>query len=516
LSSRTCYIRSCVPLVLNQIFERQTDLNNYVFSSASAGNLSCEVLLEIFDSYRQTFQLEQNYERVWNSNKGWFKLIHVCRKWRQVVLTSPARLHVRLFFTEHRPASERAIAIKNLPPLPRIVDIGSRYGETSTTRYRVIAALQYPDRVCRIAISLAETKSKYNAKLWAAMDQPFLALESLELDCKGIREVNLPPPFLSAQTPHLRRLKFTGYTSTLLSRILSRTTSIVDLTLSLDAVFFDPLGTHLLSHLQDMPFLRCLELEMWHYAVGSGEKKDVLLSRLTSFCFKGSISQLEALTADLSAPSLMEFRIARSSPLPPPFSFAVSPTTHLSRFIYTVAKRFFSTQLNAPDGEINLSIRKDSNSDDDQPFRIVASSFASIHSMGYVFCTSLATVQDVFLASPFQPKSDLYSSWHMFLSLFCNAKILRVARGIESEVEAILRPGDGTSASQFLPALEEIELNATTSTPSRIDENELASVFDLFKTFVDARKQAGRPVRVRWNAERVVPTYFCDAEPTVL
>ena len=104
----------------------------------------------------------------------------------------------------------------------------------------------------------------------------------------------------------------------------------------------------------------------------------------------------------------------------------------------------------------------------------------------------------------------------MFLSLFCNAKILRVARGIESEVEAILRPGDGTSASQFLPALEEIELNATTSTPSRIDENELASVFDLFKTFVDARKQAGRPVRVRWNTERVVPTYFCDAEPTVL
>jgi len=386
-----------------------------------------------------------------------------------------------------------------------------------------MAALQYPDRVCRIAMSgtslpKPKTKSKYNKKLLAAMDQPFLALESLELNCKNTRESNVQAPFLSAQTPNLRRLKFSGYTSTLLSRILSRTTSVVDLTLSLDEVFFDSLGTHLLSHLQDMPFLRRLELEMWDYTVGSGEKQDVLLPRLTSFCFKGSISQLEALTAGLAAPSLMEFRISRSSPLAPRFSLAVSPTTHLSRFIYTVAKRFFSAQLNAPGGEINLSIRTDSYSDDDPPFKIIASSFASIHSMSYVFCTPLATVQDVFLASPFQPKSDMCSSWHMFLSLFHNAKILRVARGIESEVEDILRPGNGTSASQFLPALEEIELNATTppGTPSRIDENELASVLDLFKTFVDARKQKGRPVRVRWNTDRVVPTYFCAAEPTVL
>jgi hypothetical protein len=380
-----------------------------------------------------------------------------------------------------------------------------------------MAALQHPDRVCRIAISLPKTRSSYNKKLLAAMDRPFLALESLELRCEGIRELNFKLPFLSAQTPHLRRLKFTGYTSALLSHILSRTTFVVDLALNLDGVFFDPLGTHILSHLQDMPSLRHLELEMWDYLVGSGEKTDVLLSKLTSFHFKGSISQLEALTAGLSAPSLMEFRIARSSSPQPPFSLAVSPTTHLSRFIHTVAKRFFSAQLNTPSGGIVFSMRTDPHSDDSPPFRIIASSeaFASIYPMNYMFYIPLATVQDVFLASPFQPKSDKYDSWRMFFTLLHNAKILRVARGIEWEVQDILRPGTGTSASQFLPALEEIELNATTppGTPSRIDENELVSVLDLFKTFADARQQEGHPVRVRWNTDRVVPTYFCEAQP---
>jgi hypothetical protein len=87
-------------------------------------------------------------------------------------------------------------------------DIGSRYEYhdwtvTCTTLDRVIAALKYPDRLCRIAISLHKTKSKYNKKLLAAMCQPFLALESLELNCKGIREVNfqLPCPFGADTTP---------------------------------------------------------------------------------------------------------------------------------------------------------------------------------------------------------------------------------------------------------------------------------------------------------------------------
>ena len=85
-----------------------------------------EILLEIFDSFRQSLQRERRYENIWNSNKGWFKLAHVCREWRQVVLTSPSRLHVRLLVTIFR--SGRSIAIRRLPPLPIIVDHKPRTG----------------------------------------------------------------------------------------------------------------------------------------------------------------------------------------------------------------------------------------------------------------------------------------------------------------------------------------------------------------------------------------------------
>src|SRR5947208_15219502 len=69
-----------------------------------------EVLLEIFDTYRQVIKhvysydhlklraerrhqyeslLVPIYERHWNRKHGWFKLIHVCQKWRHIVFASP-------------------------------------------------------------------------------------------------------------------------------------------------------------------------------------------------------------------------------------------------------------------------------------------------------------------------------------------------------------------------------------------------------------------------------------------
>jgi hypothetical protein len=168
-------------------------------------------------------------------------------------------------------------------------------------------------------------------------------------------------------------------------------------------------------------------------------------------------------------------------------------------------------------------MRTDPHLEDDPPFNIIASKIPSIQSMGDMFSATLVTVRDVFLASPLIsnstiPRNGYHSLWRVFFALFQNAKILRLAPGIESDVGVILRPDNGVSALQPLPVLEEIELNATTppDTPTRIKEGELASVLDLFKTFENARRQEGHPVNVRWNTERVVPRYFCEAESTFL
>ncbi|KAH9173327.1 hypothetical protein EDB89DRAFT_2068785 [Lactarius sanguifluus] len=58
-----------------------------------------DVLLEIFDAYRQLHKLQPNYGKLWNSKDGWFKLAHVCLHWRRAVLLSPSRLHLHLLFT---------------------------------------------------------------------------------------------------------------------------------------------------------------------------------------------------------------------------------------------------------------------------------------------------------------------------------------------------------------------------------------------------------------------------------
>jgi hypothetical protein len=93
---------SCTPNVLSQPSQSQGNLNDrHVSTAATIVNLPEDVFLEVFDSYRQILRREPYYRRAWNGKDGWLKLAHVCREWRQVVLTSPARLHMRLLFTEH-------------------------------------------------------------------------------------------------------------------------------------------------------------------------------------------------------------------------------------------------------------------------------------------------------------------------------------------------------------------------------------------------------------------------------
>jgi hypothetical protein len=96
---------------------------------------------------------------------------------------------------------------------------------------------------------------------------------------------------------------------------------------------------------------------MWDYIIKPGETKDVLLSKLRSFCFRGYLAQLEVLTAGLKAPSLMELCISLFSA--PHVPLSMSDTTHLSSFIHTTAKRFLSAQLKVSRERIHLSMRTD-------------------------------------------------------------------------------------------------------------------------------------------------------------
>ena len=108
------------------------------------------VLLEIFDCYRLTFGDPLDSERLWNKKDGWFKLAHVCRDWRSLVLASPARLRLRLYFADETPTKAAAV-LDRFPHLPIIVDY-CNVTRTHKTQRRLMSAFRYPDRVCRVLI----------------------------------------------------------------------------------------------------------------------------------------------------------------------------------------------------------------------------------------------------------------------------------------------------------------------------------------------------------------------------
>jgi hypothetical protein len=384
----------------------------------------------------------------------------------------------------------------------------------------MISALSHPDRVWGIAFNMWHREPKHTSKLLAAMNQPFPSLKSLELRWQGVIELPSPPPFLTVKPPHLQSLKFVGNVTDL-SRLLPYTTSLVDLTLSLDSIiFFSPLDTQLLVPLQVLSSLRYLKVDtsdadMLDHPAAS---EDVLLPTLTSFSYSGSMQLLEPLMAGLAAPSLQELRISV-------YPRAILPPTHLTSFICNSGRRVFSAQLNTLGREINLIMSIHSHSTDDPPFKIIANGMYSIQMMGDLFSEILATVEDIFIASPFcleslalpffleelaSPIQDTFSSNTIFTP-FRSARIIRVSPGIESVVGEMFR--DKAISPDLLPALEEIELNSTTASriPIRIDK-EVASVLEPFQPFVDARRRAGHPVKVHWNTDRVLPDYFCNAE----
>ena len=170
-------------------------------------------LLEIFDFY---------VDEAWV--EAWYTLVHVCRKWRNVVFGSPRRLHLRLHCTARTPVREM---LDVWPLLPIVIRASGRemYGDDN-----IIAALEHTDRVCGIGIF--SVSSSRLETLLAAMRRPFPALAGLRLrsDSEAAPAV-IPASFLGGSAPRLQilildRIPFPG-----LSKLLSSATHLVDLSL---------------------------------------------------------------------------------------------------------------------------------------------------------------------------------------------------------------------------------------------------------------------------------------------
>jgi hypothetical protein len=109
-------------------------------------NLPDEVLLEIFDFYRQDID---PYDHQWKENHVWINLAHVCRTWRAIVFTSSSRLDLGITIGPIKPYHIKTILSGPFPIFINYKDMDRLFG---SALWRMRAALKQHDRVREISI----------------------------------------------------------------------------------------------------------------------------------------------------------------------------------------------------------------------------------------------------------------------------------------------------------------------------------------------------------------------------
>jgi F-box-like len=187
-----------------------------------------DILLEIFDFHsRPKYDLLGHKEDI----ELWQTLVHVCRRWRNIVFGSPRRLNLRLCCTPGTPARD---TLDVWPALPLIINTGAMpftLGKDNIIGDNIIAALEQSNRVCEIYLrALAGWQLE---KVLAAMRVPFPELTVLQLFSDDEPLPVIPGSFLGGSAPpRLRVFRLGRIPFPAIPKLLLDATCLVSLRLS--------------------------------------------------------------------------------------------------------------------------------------------------------------------------------------------------------------------------------------------------------------------------------------------
>jgi hypothetical protein len=254
--------------------------------------------------------------------------VHICQRWRRIVLVSPRRLDLTLFCTYGTPVRKN---IGFLPPLPIILDYLTPSSlRSSAPNYEddIIAALDHPSRVRSIKLVVTNSLLEMVALV---MQEPFPALTTLWLSSKDRNAPVLPDVFLSDPHPQLSQIFFEGISFPAL-HLLPSASNLVDLQLRSipQSGYISP--EVMVSTLAALHRLEILYI--WfkapapHHHLRSLHSltRNVLLS-LVVFNFRGSSEYLEHLLARIDTPRLRGINITYFNQL----DFQVPQLSHFVR-----------------------------------------------------------------------------------------------------------------------------------------------------------------------------------------
>ena len=437
-------------------------------------------LLEIFDFYVDEEHIQE-----------WHILVHVCRKWRDVVFGSPRRLNLRLYCRARTPVRK---TLYIWPVLPIVISANS-YGMWDTDN--IIAALEHGDRICHL--DLFDFTSSQFEKVLAATQQPFPALTHLKLRLRDETAPIVPDSFLGGSAPQLRRLTLDRIPFPELPKLLLSATHLVNLDLHRIPYsgYFSPEG--MVTCFSVLTNLKCLNIEFEFSRSWPDQKSRrpppptrALLPALTELQFIGVSEYLEDLVARIDAPLLDKSDIIF-------FHQLIFDTPQLAQFISRTPKFKASDEVHVIfhdgsvwvtlpqtfDGALQLGI---SCSKSDWQL----SSLAQVCSLSFPH-DLISMVEQLYIQCGYWDMpciDDIENNqWLELLHPFTSVKHLYISSKFTSSIVPAFQGLSGERVMEVLPALESLFVESDPSEDSRLVEEGIGQ-------FVSARQLAGHPIAV--------------------
>ena len=454
-----------------------------------------DILLEMFDFYLGEDPGIDELEE-------WHILVHVCRKWRIVVFGSPRRLNLQLHCGTRNPVRQM---LRVWPALPIVI------WDWSPTRAvdNIIAALEHNDRVCQI--ELGGVPSLLLENVLAAMQEPFLALTSLQLWSKDDDEAPvIPDSFLGASAPRLQYLDLNRLPYLGLPKLLMSATHLVTLHLLEipHSGYISP--DAMLTALSALTTLETFDLRFQSPRSRPDQESRRLppptrsvLPSLKYFKFRGVSEYFEDLVARIDAPILDRLHITF-------FHQLIFDTPQLTQFITRTPHfrpqdearvTFFNSAVvftlpEISDGELELGI-----SCRQSDWQL--SSLAQVCNLSFPLAL-MSSLEHLYTCegqhSQLRWQDDVENSqWLELLQPFTAMKELYLSRGFAPCFAPVLQELVGERVREVLPALQSLfleELNAS------------GPVQEAVEKFVTVRQLSGYPISVsHWDrvADSAVP-----------
>ena len=459
-----------------------------------------DILLEIFDFY---LIMNSSYGSQAAGSAAWESLVHVCRRWRSLVLESPRHLNLRLFCTPKTPARDKLDIWPTLPLL-----IGGFMSLTSGTD-NVIAALEQSNRVYEVSLQALEDGQL--EKVLATMQVPFPELTDLRLSSNGkvLPVIPITDSFLGGSAPRLRHFELSGIPFPRLPKLLMSAAHLVKLRL-LDTPHSGYISPEaMVALLSVLSSLETLLLEFrspqsrphWESRRSPSSKRSVIPA-LNYFHFKGVIEYLEDFVTFIDAPQLNILHLTF-------FNQIDFDTPRLAQFINRMPK-FMKHEAEVLFDDSNASVT----------LRYGISYFTFGDLLINISCaepdwqlSSIAQVCNSSLHHPLSTVEDLYidhlyfqlvwnndaienTLWLELLRPFTAVKNLYLSKDFAPGIAAALQELVGGRITEVLPNLQNIFLEGLFEPSGSLREN--------IWQFAGARRHSGHPIVISvWDRERM-------------